>query len=438
MESELLETLERNGFITEADADRCHTIPAKQFNRLYEHIYQTIFRLQYEDVSCNAPPLSGFNFLAGAEMRGDFCEECRDRRLQFLARFAALYADVVVLPLPLGQRRMTTLLAARCDLACSVATLLSLRPLIESRNVRAVVMRTRHCPDHSPWVREMIDLTHNVSEFVFHERLRDFNFKYEPSALSWTGKPIIHIEGPDGFFDQGGIVMRLPEVPGWIPKSWEHSKELVVMPRSKAEKTGILQSLFFPVASETTFQMTYGRQVNARYLTSSRGETILLDWFSDDEGLQSANASAAAYLTHELPIGDVPIRGLLKIRKNEQDAFLRYRAAVETLCNDFLRKRRTISRKDARALYKEQMEPALQKLRAEVTQKRKAQKKQIALGLGLLAVKAVLGAFHIPIPGMDAVIPIGGALIAKAASERISERPTSTDLYYLLKLPATH
>src|SRR5271156_2518563 len=46
-----------------------------------------------------------FNFVASASMRGDFgcvAWDCRLRKVNLMARYAALYTDKVVVPLPLG------------------------------------------------------------------------------------------------------------------------------------------------------------------------------------------------------------------------------------------------------------------------------------------------------------------------------------------------
>ncbi|MGA7402596.1 MAG: hypothetical protein WCC99_03915 [Candidatus Sulfotelmatobacter sp.] len=55
-----------------------------------------------------ASGVTDFNFVASASMRGDFgCAawECRLKKVALLARYAALYTDRTVVPLPMGMFR---------------------------------------------------------------------------------------------------------------------------------------------------------------------------------------------------------------------------------------------------------------------------------------------------------------------------------------------
>jgi hypothetical protein len=87
-------------------------------------------------------------------------------------------------------------------------------------------------------------------------------------------------------------------------------------------KMAFLYDVFSGIADDTTFYLTYGREMNARYLSSQKGETFLLDLAtSKDEALAASSRAMQAYMAHTLPlVGDLPLGSLLRIRKEERDS----------------------------------------------------------------------------------------------------------------------
>lgn|SRR5579864_2319767 len=113
-----------------------------------------------------------------------------------------------------------------------------------------------------------------------------------------------------------------------------------------SRKLFLIKTIFQGIADDTSFYLTYGRDNNARYLSSQKGETLLLDLVTEqDEELSASSQAISAFMAHTLPLlGDLPFGALLRIRKQEQDSFGRYREAIGRVL-DVVRGRKEWGRK---------------------------------------------------------------------------------------------
>lgn len=92
--------------LSEAHLFGMDTLDAKTTVRLYEALYTAVHREQNELAEPEATTVDPFTFLASASMRAEStCWEwlCRLRKLDFLSRYAVLYANRVTVPLPLRR-----------------------------------------------------------------------------------------------------------------------------------------------------------------------------------------------------------------------------------------------------------------------------------------------------------------------------------------------
>jgi len=198
------------------------------------------------------------------------------------------------------------------------------------------------------------------------------------------------------------------------------------------------------MADDTTFYLAYGRQRNVRYLTDRPGETFFLDWFNSDEELATSSAAMNAYLTHTLPLlGDLSIATLLRIRREERDSFIRYRSAVEQILTDIVSKKRRIGKYEVQELFRERIEPQLLRMKSELCQERRRQRRRILGGIGTLAATVALGAFGgvLPVLAKGAAVAagsmVGGRLLSKASEAACEHGATlkeQNDFYFLLRL----
>jgi len=155
----VFDVLESKGVVSEVDARRINGLSSTVAVKLYESIYTTIFDSQQRQIITEGvEPLQmdPFAFFAGASVRGDSgcgAPLCRIQKIDFLGRYSALYANEVVVPLPLTHpEKVHAVAEAKESLVRTATTLLRLRPLITQGIIRPVVMRTTHGEHEIEWV----------------------------------------------------------------------------------------------------------------------------------------------------------------------------------------------------------------------------------------------------------------------------------------------
>jgi hypothetical protein len=441
-----IELLETYGLIADEDSLRIPEFDKKKAFQLHEKLYAIIFEKQ-QTVEERAKVIDPFSFLASASLRGQAtCSSyfCRMTKFDFLARYAALYADRVTFPLPLTHSsKLSTVGEAKDELSYSALMLLRLRPLVDAGLIVPVVMRSSHCVHTVKWATEMTELVCKVSDDAAIELQKHFRVIYQTAEKSETGRSTVFIEGPEDFLEHGGGVLLVNDEKSWRPKAGRFDRDGKVEIRGP-KKIVAIRWIFDQIANDTTFYLAYGRTHDTRYLTDRPGETLLLDWITGDEEVAASSVAMNAYLTHSLPLlGDLPIAGLLRIRRDERDSFLRYRSALERILNDVANKKKRASKREIREIYKKCIEPEVLRMKSELYQEQRRQRRRVVGGLGTLAATVALGAFGGIVPVLVkaslalAGSMVGGRLLSKAAEATCEHGATlkeKNDFYFLLRL----
>src|SRR6185437_7318990 len=137
---------------------------------------------------------------------GEF--ECRAIKLDFLARYTALYANKVIVPVRLSspdtERKLPS--TARYDLQHAIQTLLQLRPLINAGLVEPAVMRSPHCKHTIEWVRDMNQVVYEVAEDLAKDVSREFEVTYQLPGKAPSGRSTVYVEGPEDLLEHGNMV----------------------------------------------------------------------------------------------------------------------------------------------------------------------------------------------------------------------------------------
>lgn len=149
-------------------------------------------------------------------------------------------------------------------------------------------------------------------------------------------------------------------------------------------------------------------------------------------------------MSHAVPLlGDLPLSTLVRVRKQERDSFGRYRAAIDRLFGEVLRHKGSFTARDAREIFKLNIEPQLLKMKSELRQEQVRQRKRITGGLAALAASVGLGVFGAIVPvlakaaAVGASAVMGGRLLSSAAEAKCEHGATLkelNDFYFLLRL----
>ena len=447
--NEASEVLERHGVVKDVDSLLLAEFEDKKKLRLHREVYETVLRGQRKDYAASAADpnvIDPFSFLASRSIRGGECGGylCRMQKLDLLGRYAALYANRVILPLHMSDpSKVKNADQAAHELSEAALALLRLRPLLDAGLVFPVVMISFHCVHTKEWCDTMTSLVHDVADHAANDLQAEFVTKYQLPEKSPTGRSTIYVDGPEDFVDHGSVVQLFDEGPGWKQRSWKYDREGKVEFRGR-RKVACLEYLFNAIAEDTTFYLAYGRNCNARYLTTRPGEAFLLDWLTDDDEVSASSAALNAYLAHTLPLlGDLPLTKLLKIRKEEREPFDRYRLAIQQILTEVAGKKKRISKKEVRDLFRDRLEPELASMRAELYQERRRQVRRIVGGIGSVAASIALGAFGGIVPALAKAAlvttgtAVGAGLLGKAAQstcEHGASVKERNDFYFLLRL----
>ncbi len=392
-----------------------------------------------------AGEIDPFTFFAGSSLRGDFgCREplCRGQKLDFLGRYAALYATEVTVPLPMtSPDKLKSIEHAKRDLSLGAATLLRLRPLITAGIIKPAVMRSRHCVHTIEWANKLIALVHDFARDSAKGRVADFDIVYQAPEKAPTGLSTLYVKGPRDFLEHGSYVILFKESSNWRQNGWKLNRQGKTRVTGQ-RKLAVIETLFSEIADNTSFYLAFGRWHGARLLTDLPGEASFLNWLTGDKDLVDTT-SALEHLAHTVPVLlDLPIATIVRIRREERDSFASYRSALTQIASDVLNRTKKLSKKEARDMFKALIEPRVDGIRKEMRFERKRQSRRIVGGLAMLAAGIAIGAFgelpisvSVPLAGTATIT--GGHLLAKAAEvacEHGANLQQQSDLYFLVCL----
>jgi len=193
-----------------------------------------------------------------------------------LGRYATLYSNQVILPLPLtAPSNVDSPKDAIREISQTSLPLLRLRPLIDAGIVYPVVRRSFHCEHTLKWCEDMKRIVYEATNHMLDATVDDFVVKFQIPEKAPTGIPSIYIEGPEDFLEHGQRILLFAELPKWRLKKWKFDKEGKVEVHG-FRKDAVLSGIFAGIGEDTSFYLAYGRNRNARLLTNLRGEAMLL------------------------------------------------------------------------------------------------------------------------------------------------------------------
>jgi len=428
---DLFAIIERYGFVGAQDAEKIYDLPAAELQKLHNELFSHIYDDQNKRIwgPGAVRPNDTFSFHASGSIRGaSGCSalSCRLQKLDFLGRYAALYATELTLPLSMsGPGIKDEFDELRNALNLDLLSLLFLRPIITAGIVVPVVMRSWHCIHERKWIRNASSLIHDFSQVIAKAVESTFTLRYQAPEKSPTGRPTIYIKGPEEYVEHGDLVGFYVRTPRWVLKSGHLDRQGRMEIRG-LHKRHILEQLFMEIANNMTFYFAYGLKRRARYLSDMHGETEFLDWVTErDDKEMTAKTDALAELQHCVPVlADLPIATILRIRNEEQGAFDAYRDAVTKMSGQILASAKPVTKKAAREMLRDAIEPELKRMNREIRTYRKVRRSQTIGGAVSIAAGVLLGAYAglppiVATPLVAGAGVVGGHLARKAGKRRV-------------------
>lgn len=376
-----------------------------------------------------------FDFVASASMRGEdgcFRWGCRIEKARILSRYAALYARRVLIPIRLGVSPvdLETEANLRYGLAGTILSILEYRPLIENGIVILTAGALCYCKEHLDEAVPSHPKIELASKALFD---REFK-KFSVSIARRGNPPEFRVTGPEDYLPHGKM-MYVP------PSSFKEMKRSKALPL--AVRKAVVKQFFDSIARDVTMQQYFTTSTDATYLTDLRGEARVLELLRKTDDSEAQNAIFAKHLLHSVPLlNEVPIHTVIKLRQEEPEAFLRYRAAIARIIREFSREKEKLTEKEAKSISGDVLQPELARLRIQASAIRRAGVRKAvakaaasfaAVGLGVyggLLPSDLAGLLKVA-GGVGLLSQIGEAI---GLIERNPQEIKNHELYFLLKL----
>jgi len=273
------------------------------------------------------PVRNPFSFLASSSLSGAvntcFDPSCRISRAKALGRFAALYADTVLIRDPfegiLNEEDSDKL---RLDFAITLEVLESLRAEIEAGVVLFAPTDFPLCEDG---LKKFSQVELAIKEQVFNasdQIIEHVIEQLEVNVVSKAENDCISIRGTEEFDSHSKISIFNLDVRSRLGNGQKLTKD---------EVRGVVQRwILDPSLIDLQYRHIISWLYDVKYLTDRPVDADLLRVLGENAGLRPPQLSAQA--NHPLPFVDgLDTKTLLKLRQDDGEAFQVYRDRVRAL-----------------------------------------------------------------------------------------------------------
>jgi hypothetical protein len=401
-----------------------------------------------------------FRFLPNMDIAAHgsgFCHEwaCRLDRIDRLLRFAALWADLVVLPSYVSHCSEDIAPSDvdepnfRNVIAGDLQVMLACRPLVEAGIVAWASRAYYFCPHcgheilgqlgAAPGVARAIQRLHRAC--VEKAKVR---FECHP-ALPLHDRYLVDIQGPEDVVPHGRALWMTGHLPQWLPKrvadraasglAVEHT-----LARSRVRHVERLMHLLSRVADDIAAQHVMSTALGTRYLTNRQVDTVFLQALGENPEHERLNRIIGQYLSYEIPIIEsVSLSDLLRVRRDDHEAFLVYRDTLKRVIDENIVPERRLTGTEAKQLFEDVIRPNLNRMDAKVSSIRKKAARKLARDVVVTGTVLSAGLFTglVPAQMIGLLSALGGLPVARELVTTLSsaigtpDEVRGEDLYFL-------
>jgi hypothetical protein len=283
--------------------------------------------------SADEPATSIFDFVSSSQLSGGLlpCSElgCRLERVESLGRFAALYAERIVVQNPfeayLDSQHLSEM--ALEDLANDLHVMFYLRPLIESGIITFALNVTHFCKEcyrkHTHEPEQFDEKVNQVQKALELQFLKDARFALNKRQGYYT----LEISAPRHLTHSAAITFEhLPQ----RLRPYARFRMPYKFSARQVVQSDLLSYMVAPIIDDILVQNWYARLYHSNYITDRDVDFEILSMLNDDS-TNERHQVLSETLTHYVPVlGDVELTKLLKLRAEEASSFQVYRDAVRS------------------------------------------------------------------------------------------------------------
>jgi hypothetical protein len=395
----LTDLAEKLGLISEQSIAHIFGFSEQSLIQIVDLTTKALFRDDSEMVAPTS--VDPVTLVASSSFRSDSgcrCWDCRAGKLEALARYTALYADKLIIPVDLGHLHAGPE-AARIAIADLYFKYALLRPLFDESLVAFGVDRRCLCVACDREFDSLCDIHVAAAFDAYLAKERGVRVVYRPPRgyKSWYTE----LQGPKEYIAHGNIHLApfdgYEKKPAWAPRvlrKIDGSPGAYMSPRS-IRKHRIGGRIFAELARDAVFQQYYGIRYNAEYITDSSIESDFLASIYRRNDLGRGVQTLLSLLKQELPLlSELPLRRVLSIRRNERDVFLLYRNALSGVVKQYLKPGNELTEAASREIFTDSILPQLLKLKVDASARRRSARRRsmtkvmapfAAVGLGMIA-----------------------------------------------------
>ncbi len=386
-----------------------------------------------------------YNFVSNKSLSGGISGcgeiECRLKRAEQLAKFAALYADIILInnPFELYLEYASFNNTLRTNLLNDIIILWYFKPLINKGIIRFSQNSHQFCMEclnrfSKGKFYNYENKVKKARQFLVNEYLRNVEYYF----ISNSKHGYLEIIGPEELVEHGTRYVLFSE---YTPKEFLKYKSLDL--RNKIDNKTLLKSEFLSFSikeelNEYALQEWYTKNFDYYYLTNREIETKLIHNIND-EFVNAYNEYLYDALSHELPIfNGIDINDTIKIRENDKESFNLYRNSMKTLMKE-ITVNGTYNVKEA---FMDIVNPEITKINISVKESQKTILKNIGKNMIIIPGLIYIGLNSGLLPDniKDISSYIGGFELARGTIKDISElfsKPQNlreNPYYFLYKL----
>src|ERR1041384_5756724 len=245
----------------------------------------------------------------------------------------------------------------QCRLADDLAVFQYLRPLIKA-GIVIPISTPNYCPDHF-----IQDILHDETEKRLAKALKKLANRYH-RELKYTlrkdknGPFHLVMTGPADLLEHSYLAIVSPEPPPHYKKDRELRKRLnqgveVRLSRQVVYEMQLDIQMTDRVFQNIVFELVASQCLNTTYVTERPVEIALLNDITTNDAVRDRNRVIRDHLTCLVPfIDDASAIDILKLRKAEQEAFVRFRQALNKMVDESLSSAQ-FTAKTARQIYQD-------------------------------------------------------------------------------------
>lgn len=362
----------------------------------------------YKDVP-DEPTL--FDFAASGALSGHPfpCAniECRLKKADQLARFAALYGNRVVIINPMPRfppEKLTDEIKEK--VVENLRLLYHYKPLLEANIISLTPHSLAFCAEHA---REIIALEKQLEQAT-RAILRKYASKIKIDFEEHGDFTVINYSGPEILFEHKSS----HKVIRGDASEWKRKK-----------KTTLLVDHVSPVMEDVLRQNATAIQHCTNYLTNHELHIELVRSINNNEVNRYSDALVKGF-SHSLPfLNNVSLNKLVLLRQKETEAFNVYRDAVAAV----LKSVSPLDAKHFREAFNDQVLPELNKIDLSIKNSRRSIFRSLASDFVVSSAYISIGLFGgiFPPDFGKILIALGGYKFATSISAKISQMITKPD-----------